>query len=101
MARSASCADADETNNSKSHTPGSRLQRLLASLSGRQRDVVALRYLADLSELEVADELGISVGTVKTHAYRGIATLRQHLDSSSDRASFDSEVTPRKEPTDV
>jgi RNA polymerase sigma factor (sigma-70 family) len=78
------------------------LQRLLASLSGRQRDVVALRYLADLSELEVAEELGISVGTVKTHAHRGIATLRQHLDSSSHLAAdVGSEVTPRKEPTDV
>jgi RNA polymerase sigma factor (sigma-70 family) len=78
------------------------LQRLLSSLSGRQRDVVALRYLADLSELEVADELGISVGSVKTHAHRGIATLRQHLDSGSPLAAdVGSEVVTRKEPTDV
>ncbi len=78
------------------------LQRLLASLSARQRDVVALRYLADLSELEVAEELGISVGTVKTHAHRGIATLRQNLDSGSDHPiNVGSEVTQCKEPTDV
>jgi RNA polymerase sigma-70 factor (ECF subfamily) len=78
------------------------LQRLLASLSGRQRDVVALRYLADLSELEVARELGISVGTVKTHAHRGIATLRQYLDPTTARPiDVDSDVIPSKEPTDV
>lgn len=55
------------------------LQRLLASLSRRQRDVVALRYLADLSEADVADELGISVGAVKTHTHRGIEALRRRL----------------------
>lgn len=55
------------------------VQRLLESLSGRQRDVVVLRYLADLSEVEVGAELGISVGTVKTHAHRAIQILRRHV----------------------
>jgi RNA polymerase sigma factor (sigma-70 family) len=78
------------------------LQRLLASLSGRQRDVVTLRYLADMSEADVADELGISVGTVKTHASRGVATLRQHLDSDTSRLeASESDLYERKEPTDV
>jgi RNA polymerase sigma-70 factor (sigma-E family) len=52
------------------------LVRLLASLPEQQRKVVVLRYYADLSEREVADLLGISVGTVKSTASRGLSALR-------------------------
>jgi RNA polymerase sigma factor (sigma-70 family) len=52
------------------------LQRLLAQLPKRQRDVVVLRYLADLSEADVAAALGISIGTVKAHAHRALRALR-------------------------
>ncbi len=77
------------------------LQRLLASLSRRQRDVVVLRYLADLSEADVAAELGISVGTVKTHAHRGLEILRTRLDSDVETAADAPADLERKEPTDV
>jgi RNA polymerase sigma factor (sigma-70 family) len=80
------------------------LQRLLSSLSRRQRDVIALRYLADLPEADVAAELGISVGTVKTHAHRGIEILRQRLDIKSPieaSAETRDRAMERKEPTDV
>ncbi|HRW36364.1 MAG: sigma-70 family RNA polymerase sigma factor [Acidimicrobiales bacterium] len=53
------------------------LAHLLSSLPRRQREVVVLRYLADRSEADVARELGTSVGTVKRHAHRGLATLRE------------------------
>ncbi len=53
----------------------------LRTLPRRQRDVVALRYLADLPEAEVARALGCSVGTVKQHAHRGLAALRVSLTS--------------------
>jgi RNA polymerase sigma factor (sigma-70 family) len=52
------------------------LQRALRALPKRQREVVTLRYLADLPEEVVATALGCSVGTVKTHASRGLAALR-------------------------
>jgi RNA polymerase sigma-70 factor (sigma-E family) len=52
------------------------LVEVLRSLSRRQREVVALRYLADLPEVEVARALGCSIGTVKQHASRGLAALR-------------------------
>ncbi|HEY3258700.1 MAG TPA: SigE family RNA polymerase sigma factor [Pseudonocardiaceae bacterium] len=49
----------------------------LARLPPAQRRVVVLRHLFDLTETEVADELGISVGTAKSHHARGIARLRE------------------------
>jgi RNA polymerase sigma factor (sigma-70 family) len=51
----------------------------LKHIARRQREVIALRYLSDLSEAEVALALGISQGSVKTHASRGLAALRSAL----------------------
>jgi RNA polymerase sigma-70 factor (sigma-E family) len=48
----------------------------LRELPQRQREVLALRYYLDLSEAEIADTLGISRGSVKSHASRGAAALR-------------------------
>lgn len=55
------------------------LARSLRKLSRRQQQVVVLRYLADLSERDVAQRLGCSEGTVKTHASRGLGALRSDL----------------------
>ncbi|MCU1426981.1 MAG: putative polymerase subfamily sigma factor [Actinomycetia bacterium] len=52
------------------------LHRALAALPKRQREVVVLRYVADLPEDAVATALRCAVGTVKTHASRGLAALR-------------------------
>ena len=51
--------------------------RVLRSLPRRQREAVALRYLADLPEAAVAAHLGCSVGAVKQHTHRGLAALRR------------------------
>jgi len=59
------------------------LQRALIELSPKQREVVILRYLVDLPEAEVAETLGCSVGTVKTHASRGLAALRKSLEATA------------------
>jgi RNA polymerase sigma-70 factor (sigma-E family) len=61
------------------------LRRALADLSVLQRAVVVLRYAEDMSERQVADVLGISAGSVKTHAFRGLARLR--ATGHPDRAS--------------
>lgn len=61
------------------HAERDQLVRALATLSTRQRRIVVLRHLDGLSEREVAEDLGISVGTVKSTASRGLAQLRAEL----------------------
>ncbi|NYD41367.1 SigE family RNA polymerase sigma factor [Nocardioides panaciterrulae] len=51
----------------------------LRDLPQRQREVVTLRYYLDLSEAEISTALGISRGAVKSHASRGLASLRAVL----------------------
>ena len=48
----------------------------LQTLPRRQRAIVVMRYLQDLSEADTAQALGISVGAVKSGAARGLARLR-------------------------
>lgn len=66
-----------------------QLVRALALLSPRQRRIVVLRHFVGLPEAEVAAELGISVGTVKSTASRSLATLRTALTSTdtTDRSA--------------
>jgi RNA polymerase sigma-70 factor (sigma-E family) len=56
-----------------------QVRQALQALPQRQRAVLVLRYRADLPEAEVADQLGCSLGTVKTHAHRGLRALRDNL----------------------
>ncbi|GAB3079436.1 SigE family RNA polymerase sigma factor [Pedococcus soli] len=55
----------------------------LGRLPQRQREVLTMRYYLDLSEAEIADALGISAGSVKAHAHRGLAALRDRMETSS------------------
>jgi RNA polymerase sigma-70 factor (sigma-E family) len=52
------------------------LLSVLGQLTPRQRAVIVLRYFDDLSEVETAEVLGCSVGSVKSHASRGLQQLR-------------------------
>lgn len=54
--------------------------RAVGQLSVRQRAVVVLTYWEDLDEITVADRLGISPGTVRSHLGRARAKLRSLLD---------------------
>jgi RNA polymerase sigma-70 factor (sigma-E family) len=51
----------------------------LSELPVRQREVVVLRYYADLSEEQTAAALGISKGAVKSHTARAKGSLRALL----------------------
>lgn len=50
--------------------------RALARLPARQRAVIVLRYYEDLTEAQVAEVLGCSIGTVKSQASRALTKLR-------------------------
>ncbi|MEV0713216.1 SigE family RNA polymerase sigma factor [Asanoa sp. NPDC050611] len=56
---------------------------LLSQLPARRRAVVVLRFWCDFSVEETARALGISTGTVKSQAARGLESLR--LLATSDR----------------
>ena len=51
----------------------------IQTLSPRQRAVIALRYYQDMKERDVADALGMSIGSVKKHADRAMTKLREQL----------------------
>ncbi|BCB77786.1 SigE family RNA polymerase sigma factor [Phytohabitans flavus] len=53
-----------------------QVSRALQALTRRERAVIVLRYFGDLSEHDIAQELGVSVGTVKSTAARALAKLR-------------------------
>jgi RNA polymerase sigma-70 factor (sigma-E family) len=55
----------------------------LRRLPERQREVLVLRYYADLSEADIAETIGISRGAVKSHASRGMAALRSTLEQTA------------------
>ena len=54
--------------------------RLLKGLTEKERRVVVLRHYFDLSEAQVADELGIARGTVKSTLSRALTKLRVSVD---------------------
>lgn len=56
-----------------------RVAVALRALPVRQREAVVLRYYLDLSEAQMADAMGISTGSVKTHLHRGLAALHTQL----------------------
>jgi RNA polymerase sigma factor (sigma-70 family) len=56
---------------------------MLADLAPDQRDVLTLRFVADLSLEQVATTLGRSVGAVKSLQHRGLETLRRRVTDAS------------------
>ena len=57
----------------------------VAGLPEPYREVVALRFFADLSLMEVAEATGRPLNTVKTHLRRGLERLRPAFARETDR----------------
>lgn len=63
--------------------------RVLAILPRRQRAVLVLRYYEDLSDASIAETLGCALGTVRSNASRGLATMRSAM---SEQVGGDADV---------
>ena len=59
--------------------PGSAVVSALRALSARQREVVVLRYFADLPEAEIASATGMSMAAVRDHTARAMSSLQAGL----------------------
>ncbi|MFB9388031.1 SigE family RNA polymerase sigma factor [Streptomyces coeruleoprunus] len=59
------------------------LIKAMRGLQRRQREVLVLRYFADMTEAQVAETLGISLGSVKAYGSRGIAALRVAMEAKA------------------
>jgi RNA polymerase sigma-70 factor (ECF subfamily) len=53
-----------------------------AGLSARQRMVFLLRFVEDMDLLEIAEVTGMKEGTVKTHLFRALQTVRARLEET-------------------
>jgi RNA polymerase sigma factor (sigma-70 family) len=73
----------DHTGRSELHDV---LSRALDRLPKRQKLAVMLRYYEDMSEAEIADVLGVSIGTVKSTVSRAMAKLRDDTELEQDFA---------------
>ncbi|MEO3854266.1 SigE family RNA polymerase sigma factor [Acrocarpospora sp. B8E8] len=62
---------------SESRAVAEDVRNALAKLPARQRTALVLRFFVDLPELEVADLMGCSVGSVKSHTHRGLQAMRR------------------------
>jgi RNA polymerase sigma factor (sigma-70 family) len=56
------------------------LVAVMRTLARRQREVLACRYVLELSVAETAELLDISEGSVKTHTHRGLQALQQRIE---------------------
>ena len=56
------------------------LVAVMRTLARRQRQVLACRYVLELSVAETAQLLQVSEGAVKAHTHRGLRTLQQRIE---------------------
>lgn len=68
----------------EAHVAADRLDGLLSALPTRQRITVVLRVVDGLSEAETARAMKCSTGTVKSNLARGLARLRNEIDTTAE-----------------
>ncbi|MEO0973647.1 MAG: RNA polymerase sigma factor [Pseudomonadota bacterium] len=57
----------------------SAVARAIGRLTPAQRDVISLGFFRDLSHAQIAEALGLPLGTVKSHSRRAMKAMRSHL----------------------
>jgi RNA polymerase sigma-70 factor (ECF subfamily) len=65
----------------------------LETLPPDQRRTIEMAYFGGMTQVQIADELGIPVGTVKTRTFAAMAKLRRALTQGSDVSPSDTSPT--------
>jgi len=70
-----------------------RVQSALKQLPDLQREALELSYYGGFSQSELAERLGVPLGTIKSRMFSGLARLRELLDESAQEGSWRPEFT--------
>jgi RNA polymerase sigma-70 factor, ECF subfamily len=70
-----------------------RVQDALGRLPDAQRETLELAYYGGFSQSELAERLGVPLGTIKSRMFAGLARLRELLDEPSQEGSWNREST--------
>jgi len=70
-----------------------RVQTALKQLPDLQREALELSYYGGFSQSELAERLGVPLGTIKSRMFAGLARLRELLDESAQEGSWKPEFT--------